>query len=70
MKTVTELRNELIVVFEALRKGHIELPRAAEINNTAGKILSTVKVQLASAVLRGEKPDILFLGDSKKCLPK
>jgi len=35
---VVELRNDLLNVFGELRSGHIELPRAAELNNTAGKI--------------------------------
>lgn len=67
---VVGLRSELLNVFVELREGTIELPIAAETNNTAGKILNTVKVELAKAALCGEKPQIKFLGDNTKCLPK
>ena len=69
IENVQTLRKKLSEIFCELRKGHIELPRAAELNNTAGKILSTIKVELAKAALCGEKPKIAFL-DGKKCLPK
>ncbi len=65
---VVDLRNELLGVFCELRCGTIELPIAAETANIAGKILNTVKVELAKAALCGEKPQIKFLGDNKKCL--
>lgn len=67
---VAELRNELTKVFCELRSGTIELPRAAELNNTAGKILNTIRVELAKAALCGEKPKIPFLEKGKKCLPE
>ena len=67
---VVDMRNELLGVFVELREGTIELPIAAELNNTAGKVLNTIKVELAKAALCGEKPQIKFLGDNAKCLPK
>ncbi len=70
MTNVVDMRNELLSVFTELREGTIELPIAQELNNTAGKILNTIKVELAKAALCGEKPVIGFLGDSKKCLTK
>ena len=70
MQNVVDMRSELLNVFVELRAGTIELPIAQELNNTAGKILNTVKVELAKAALCGEKPVIGFLGDAKKCLPK
>ncbi len=63
---VVELRSELLVVFSELREGTIELPIAQELNNTAGKVLNTVKVQLAKDALCGKKPKIKFLEDIKK----
>lgn len=69
MTNVVDMRNELLNVFTELREGTIKLSIAQELNNTAGKILNTVKVELAKAALCGEKPVIAFLGDSKKCLP-
>ncbi len=69
MTNVVDMRTELLNVFVELREGRIELPTAQELNNTAGKILNTIKVELANAALRGEKPVIEFLGGSK-CLSK
>ena len=61
MTTITDIRNDLIAVFNGLRDGSMEAKDAVEINNTAGKIISSAKVQLAYAALRGEQPDIPFL---------
>lgn len=61
MTTITDIRNDLITVFNKLRDGEMEAKDAFEINNTAGKIISSAKVQLAYAALRGEKPEIPFL---------
>ena len=68
--SVVELRDELLNVFGELREGSVELPIAQELNNTAGKVLNTIKVELAQAALCGYKPNVKFLGDNKKCLPK
>lgn len=59
--SVTEIRNELIEVFQGLRNGSMDSKDAVEINNTAGKIISSAKVQLAYHALRGECPEIPFL---------
>lgn len=61
MTSITDIRNDLINIFNGLRDGTIEAKDAFEINNTAGKIISSAKVQLAYAALRGERPDIEFL---------
>jgi hypothetical protein len=58
---ITELRNDLLEVYDGLRTGSIEPKEAKEINNTAGKIIATAKVQLEYSGLRGEKPEIDFL---------
>lgn len=65
MTTMTDIRNDLVNVFNKLRDGTMEAKEAVEINNTAGKIISSVKVQLAYAALRGERPDISFLDGAK-----
>lgn len=64
MTTITDIRNDLVNVFNRLRDGTMEAKDAVEINNTAGKIISSVKVQLAYAALRNEQPDIPFLKPS------
>lgn len=63
MKNITELRNELSDLFEDIKCGAIEVKQASEMNNTAGKIINSVKVQLAYSDLRKEKPNIPFLND-------
>ena len=68
MTTITDIRNDLIKVFNGLKDGTIDPKDAFEINNTAGKIISRAKVQLAYAALRGEKPVIPFI-DAGEPLP-
>lgn len=66
MTTITDIRNDLVNVFNKLRDGTMDAKEAVEINNTAGKIISSVKVQLAYAALRGEQPDIPFLAPARE----
>jgi len=61
MKSMTELRDELCKVFKGLGSGAVDPKVASEMNNSAGKIINTAKVQLEYASLRGEKPNIAFL---------
>jgi len=61
VSTITDIRNDLIVVFNGLRDGTLDYKDAVEINNTAGKIISSAKVQLAYHALRNERPEIPFL---------
>lgn len=62
MKNITELNNHLTELYAALRDGTIDVKTAAEMNNTAGKIINVQKVQLEYASLRAEAPIIPFLG--------
>jgi len=61
MKNVTELRDELAKVFAELKSGAIKPKEAAELNNTAGKMINSAKVELEYYALKGEKPSIEFL---------
>jgi hypothetical protein len=61
MKTITELRQKLVSVFNQLEKGEIDIKQASEMNNTAGKIINTARAQLEYAKLRKESPKISFL---------
>lgn len=61
VNNVTGLRDELIKVFEELRTGKLKPAMAKEVNNTAGKIIGTAKVQLEFHKLTGTKPNIKFL---------
>lgn len=59
--TVTDVRNDLLNVFAGLRDHTMDAKDAVEINNTAGKIIASAKIQLAYHALRGEAPNIPFL---------
>ena len=63
MKTmkITDLRDDLLKVYADLRSGKLEPREVKELNNTAGKVIASAKVQLEYAGLRGEKPEIDFL---------
>lgn len=65
MNNITALRNELSKIFDGLLDGTVQAKDAVELNNTAGKIINTLKVQLVYAALRKETPDIAFLHPSE-----
>ncbi|MCP4984637.1 MAG: hypothetical protein GY928_00840 [Colwellia sp.] len=47
--------------FDGLESGEVEYKVAAELNNTAGKMINLAKTQLEYFALRKETPDIKFL---------
>lgn len=61
MKTINELRDELLQLFGDVKAGATEVKVAGEMNNTAGKIINSVKAELEYAALRKRKPSIPFL---------
>ncbi len=65
MNHIEEISKELRKVFNGLRDGTIDIKQASEMNNTAGKIISIAKVQLAYHMLTGSIPDMPFL-DAKQ----
>lgn len=65
MKNSTELRTELVKVFDGLKNGTISPAIAGELNNSVGKIINSVKLDLEYAALRKEKPEIDFLKNTK-----
>jgi len=62
MKHIHELTTELTALYEALKNGTIDVKAASEMNNTAGKIINTQRVQNEYASLRNEAPNIPFMG--------
>ena len=66
MKHISELSTELSALYEGLKNGSIEVKVAAEMNNTAGKIIHAQRVQLEYAALRKEEPDIAFMKTKPK----
>ena len=53
---IKTLAKELQRVWLDLRKGHIEIPRAKELANCAGKIISAKKVQLEYKCVKDKDP--------------
>jgi len=47
MKTVTDLRNDLLDVYEKTKAGTIDVKVASELANNAGKIIKTAALELA-----------------------
>ena len=66
MKHISELTTELSALYEGLKNGAIDVKIAAEMNNTAGKIINAQRVQLEYAELRKEQPDIDFMKTKTK----
>lgn len=66
MKHISELTTELTTLYEALKSGGVDVKIATEMNNTAGKIINTQRVQLEYAELRKEQPDIEFMKTKAK----
>lgn len=60
-KNIEELRIELLDAFDQLRKDPKKVIQVGEVANTAGKIISTLKLELQYAELRHELPDLEFL---------
>ncbi len=63
--TMGELRDELLNVFTDLRNGEIDLHEAAELNNTAGKIINSVKVEAEVFGIIKKIPTTKFITESK-----
>jgi len=66
MKNISDLTTELTSLYQALKLGNIDVKIATEMNNTAGKIINTQRVQLEYAELRKEQPDIEFMKTNAK----
>lgn len=61
-KDITELRDQLLDAFDCVKTDPRRAMQVKEMSNAAGKVLGTVKAQLEYALLKGEEPDIPFLG--------
>lgn len=66
MRHISELTKELSALYDGLKNGTVDVKIAAEMNNTAGKIINTQRVQLEYAELRKEQPDIVFMSTKKE----
>ena len=61
MKNVTELRNELAEVFARLREGDVAVKTASEMNNCAGKMINSLKVEIDYNLTQKNNKKIKFM---------
>jgi hypothetical protein len=61
MKNVNDLRNSLLSLYEEIKCGEIDVKIASEMNNTAGKIINSVKLELEYSAQKKSAPNIKFL---------
>jgi hypothetical protein len=61
-KDIVELREQLIDAFDWVKGDPRRANQVKEMVNAAGKILGTVKAQIEYSMLKGEEPEIPFLG--------
>lgn len=69
MKNINELRNELSDNFKKLKDGEMDVPVVAELNNTAGKMIQTIAMEIKQAEMLESKEMIPFLIYDEKQLP-
>lgn len=65
IENVVQLRNNLIQIYEGVKTKKIGLKEAKELTNTAGKILSSAKLELEYKSYTGQKDKIEFLETTK-----
>jgi hypothetical protein len=61
MKNITDLRNSLVDNYEKMKTKQMELKDGKELANTAGKILSSINIELKYNDILGLKTKIDFL---------
>jgi len=59
---ITDLRDQLLEAFDTLKGDPRRAMQTKELTNTAGKVIATLKAQLEYSLLRGEEPEIPFMG--------
>jgi hypothetical protein len=61
-KDIGELRDQLLDAFDLVKNDPRRAGQVQEMSNAAGKIIATLKTQLEYSLLRGELPEIGFMG--------
>jgi hypothetical protein len=61
MRNITDLRNSLVDNYEKMKAKQMELKDGKELANTAGKILSSINIELKYNDMLGNKAKIYFL---------
>lgn len=67
---IDDIRRELVKLFAAFCNKQIDAKDLVQPSNTAGKIVSTLKLQLLYCELRGERPEIDFLSTKTMATPE
>ena len=62
VRTIEDLRKDLDAMFVSVRSGATRAVKAREMNNTASKIMGTLKIELQGYAAWKMKPDIPYLG--------
>ena len=61
-KDINDLRDQLLDAYDEVKRDPRRANQVKEMANAAGKILGSLKLQMEYAALRGEEPDIPFMG--------
>ena len=61
MQNIKELREDLSKNYEMMKAKQMDLALGKQLANTAGKMLTTIKIELEYAELNGEKKKIEFM---------
>lgn len=61
-RDINELREEILDALELVKKDPDTVNQVREIINASGKVINLVRAQLQYAMLKGEEPDIPYLG--------
>ena len=61
MKNITELRSDLMDNYVKMKDKQMELKEGKELANTAGKVLTSLKIELVYNAMMGIKTPIPFL---------
>lgn len=61
MQNISELRKSLLENYEQIKDGSMDLKMGKELANTAGKVLTSVKLELEYNQYIGAKEEIDFL---------
>ena len=61
-RDINELRDQLLDAFDAVKTDPRRANQVKEMTNAAGKVLGTLKAQLEYSLMKGEEPDIPFMG--------
>lgn len=61
-KDINELQRSLLDAYDSVAKDPRRANQVKEMTNAAGKILASIKLQMEYSMIRGEEPEIPFMG--------